>query len=487
MKRNRFFKSCILGIVVLFLTSCGEIKKESMNEEETKVSDIQLKIDSQKKFQKIESFGASGAWWSQDVGGWTQEEKNGLSKRDYIAELLFDSEKGIGLTSYRYNLGAGSANSLNSSKITDPWRRSESFEIAPGQYDWTKDGNAQYMLNQAVSHGVNDIYFFVNSPLERLTKNGRAYGEEDGQFSNFNKENYQEYFDYLFDVTEYFLAEGIPVKYLSPLNEPQWEWVGGQEGSHFTPEETVDLAKAIYKAKQKRPNLNEVTLSVPELGEWANTSYDYYDAMINDAEFMSYYKTWDIHSYWSTAFQKEDAKAYFEKHDLDIELKMSEWTEMVNGKDIGMDSALNLATQIYEDLTILDVVDWQYWIAVSSYDYRDGLIYVDVDTKEIEQTKRLWAMGNFSKFIKPHAQRIEVSPENSDIKSVGFVNEDDSSYIVLINNQLDDYQVKLPDEYYAKTAFETSEKANLDTIFENEKKQNILIPAQSIITMEIVK
>ena len=133
------------------------------------------------------------------------------------------------------------------------------------------------------------------------------------------------------------------------------------------------------------------------------------------------------------------------------------------------------------------MVDWQYWIAVSSYDYRDGLIYVDVDTKEIEQTKRLWAMGNFSKFIKPHAQRIEVSPENSDIKSAGFVNEDDSSYIVLINNQLDDYQVKLPDEYYAKTAFETSEKANLDTIFENEKKQNILIPSQSIITMEIVK
>lgn len=484
---NRFLKSCILGGALICLASCSEVKKESMIEEEKKLAEIQLKIDSQKRFQTIESFGASGAWWSQDVGGWTQQEKNGLSKRDYIAELLFDSDKGIGLTSYRYNLGAGSADTLNSVKITDPWRRGESFEIAPKQYDWSKDANAQYMLNQAVSHGVNDIYFFVNSPLERLTKNRRAYGEDDGQFSNFEKDNYQEYFDYLFDVTEHFLAEGIPVKYLSPINEPQWEWVGGQEGSHFTPEEMVDLAKAIYKAKQKRPNLNEVALSVPELGEWANTSYDYYEAMINDEEFMKYYKAWDIHSYWSTAFQKEDAKAYFEKHDLEIQLKMSEWTEMVNGKDIGMDSALNLATQIYEDLTILDVIDWQYWIAVSSYDYRDGLIYVDTNTKEIEQTKRLWAMGNFSKFIRPKAQRIEVSVDHPQIKSVGFVNKDDSMYIILINDQLNDYQINLPDEFFAKTAFETSNNADLAIVFENEKKQNLLIPAQSVLTLEIVK
>ncbi len=33
--------------------------------------------------------------------------------REDIAALLFDREKGIGLTCYRYNLGAGSAESKN--------------------------------------------------------------------------------------------------------------------------------------------------------------------------------------------------------------------------------------------------------------------------------------------------------------------------------------------------------------------------------------
>lgn len=484
MKMNPVLKSCILGVAVLLLTSCSNEKNENQKEQE-EMNKVEVEINPKNTYQTIESFGASGAWWSQDVGGWVEKETSNQSKRDYIAELLFDPEQGIGLSSYRYNLGAGSADTSNSPKITDPWRKGESFEIAPKQYDWTKDGNAQYMLKKAVEYGINDIYFFVNSPLERLTKNGRAYGEEDGQFSNFEEQNYQAFFDYLFDVTEHFLEEGIPVKYLSPLNEPQWDWTGGQEGSHFTPDEMVAFAKAIYEAKQTRPQLAKTELSVPELGEWANTSYDYYDAMINDATFMSYYPTWDIHSYWSSAFQKEDAKAYFEKHQLTIDLKMSEWTEMVNGKDVTMDSALNLATQIYEDLTILDVLDWQYWIAVSSYDYRDGLIYVDTDSKEIELTKRLWAMGNFSKFIRPKAQRIEVSTETSDLKVVGFVNQDDSTYLVVINDQMASAQLILPEGYQAKEAFVTSADSDLKKIFKNEKKQQVEIPNQSVVTIEL--
>lgn len=52
--------------------------------------------------QQIEGFGVSGAWWAQDVGGWSQVN------RDRITDLLFDQQKGIGLTIYRYNIGAGS-------------------------------------------------------------------------------------------------------------------------------------------------------------------------------------------------------------------------------------------------------------------------------------------------------------------------------------------------------------------------------------------
>lgn len=474
----------ILSLFLLGLIGCTANKDEENVEEKEEVQNSKIEINNGERFQIVNSFGASGAWWSQDIGGWVEKE-NELSKRDYIAELLFDSEKGIGLSSYRYNLGAGSAETQNSLKITDPWRRSESFESSPQVYDWSKDENAQYMLQKALQHGVEDIYLFSNSPLERLTKNGSAYGSDNnGDFGNLDPKNYQEFFDYLFDVTEHFLEMDIPVTHLSPFNEPQWEWLDGQEGNHLTPEEVVDLSKKVYEAKLNRPGLADVELSVPELGEWGNTSYDYYDAMIQDEDFMKYYDTWDIHSYWTSTFQKEDAKDYFEKNKINVQLKMSEWTEMVNGKDLTMDSALNLANQIHEDLTILNVIDWQYWIAVSAYDYRDGLIYVDTSTQEIELSKRLWTMGNFSKFIRPGATRIQVESEVKALKVVGFENKDGSIYVIGINNN--DVEMELQTcENVIKAAYLTSENQDLESIEIEKNSKQLNIPGKSVVTIEL--
>ncbi|MGB2862316.1 MAG: glycoside hydrolase, partial [Sedimentisphaerales bacterium] len=55
--------------------------------------------------QEIDGFGASGAWWAQIIGGWEE------SKRQEIVELLF-GKKGIGLSIYRYNVGAGSGEEI---------------------------------------------------------------------------------------------------------------------------------------------------------------------------------------------------------------------------------------------------------------------------------------------------------------------------------------------------------------------------------------
>lgn len=481
-------KKAYLGTLLLclaILAACGESKttESSEGEKETVTEKAKLTIDETNRFQKVASFGASGAWWAQDVGGWDEAENDELSKRDYIGQLLFDPEKGIGLSSYRYNLGAGSADTDNSPKITDPWRRSESFEIGPKKYDWTKDANARYMLDQAVSYGVNDIYLFANSPLERLTKSGSAYGGNDnGNYSNLPEENYQAFAEYLLEVTEHFVSEGIPVKALSPINEPQWEWLEGQEGSHYSPEEVVAFAKLIYAEKEKHEKLNNVEISVPELGEWSNSSKPYYEAMLADQEFMDAYPNWDIHSYWSSDIQKEEIKAYFEENDVSVDLNMSEWTEMVNGKDVTMSSALNLANQVYEDLTILNVHNWQYWIAVSCYDYRDGLIYVDTEDHTIEPSKRLWAMGNFSKYIRPGAQRIAGESEDKEINTVAFKNADtDDVIVVMINNGFNGKELAIPKEWSIKEVIETSDEHELKVV--KSEKEKVVLPRQSVTTI----
>jgi O-glycosyl hydrolase len=51
--------------------------------------------------QTIIGFGASGAWWPDDVVGFSP------ANRALVARLLFDRSAGLGLSIYRYNIGGG--------------------------------------------------------------------------------------------------------------------------------------------------------------------------------------------------------------------------------------------------------------------------------------------------------------------------------------------------------------------------------------------
>lgn len=222
----------------------GEMQPQDMPKDGKEIDIMEkyaiMKVDTGTVYQTMESFGTSGAWWRQYVGGFTEcVDDSGVSSRERIAELLFDREEGIGRTCYRYNLGAGSAES-GKGEYSDIHRRAQCFETSAGVYDFTKDANAVWFLKKAVELGVEEVVLFSNSPLERFTDNGKAQMDK-GKKSNLSPENYQPFAAYVIDVAEHFLEEGIPVKFLSPINEPQWEWTGGQEGAHYEPSRTAEV------------------------------------------------------------------------------------------------------------------------------------------------------------------------------------------------------------------------------------------------------
>lgn len=145
---------------------------------------VTLRIDAHDEAQTIEGFGAAGAWWAQDVGGWPDAQRN------HVADLLFDREKGAGLSIYRYNIGGG-----NGENIADPWRRAETFEETPRQYDWTRDANARWMLRAARDRGVGQFVAFVNSPPARMTHSGLTTGGHSGE-SNLRPDAYNDFARY---------------------------------------------------------------------------------------------------------------------------------------------------------------------------------------------------------------------------------------------------------------------------------------------------
>jgi len=119
-------------------------------------------VDFGNEYQVIDNFGASDCWSMQMLGGWSLENRN------RVADLLFSRDKGIGLSCWRFNLGAGK----KTDDIRNPWRTAETFEVSKGVYDWSRQKGEQWFLGAAKERGVEQFVAFVNSPPARMTRNG---------------------------------------------------------------------------------------------------------------------------------------------------------------------------------------------------------------------------------------------------------------------------------------------------------------------------
>jgi O-glycosyl hydrolase len=171
-----------------------------------------------------------------------------------------------------------------------------------------------------------------------------------------------------------------------------------------------------------------------------------------------------------------------DKHYPDVPVIMSEWTHMKGGRDYSMDSALVTATTMYEDFTLLNAVSWQHWIAVSEVDYCDGLIYINLEDKSFEITKRYYVTGNFTKYIKPGSKRIEAKSDDKDVLVVAF-KDSERTTVVLINNSDEEKSVSLPFE--KEILISVTDKDN--NLTESRVKTDKLnITSKSVTTMVII-
>lgn len=83
--------------------------------------EIRYQIETDQPCQTMAYFSASDAWSMQFIGLWPQEKQN------QIADWLFSTEndangqpKGIGLSLWRFNVGAGSTEQGEDSQIASP-------------------------------------------------------------------------------------------------------------------------------------------------------------------------------------------------------------------------------------------------------------------------------------------------------------------------------------------------------------------------------
>lgn len=515
MKYNHL-TTLLLTITAIISGSCSSTQDATENSGQN--TEMSLNIEDGNMYQSIEHFGASDAWSCQFVGKWPD------AKKDAIADLLFSTEddaagkpKGIGLSLWRFNIGAGSAEQGAASGIGDEWRRAESFLQPNGTYDWNMQAGQVWFANAAKQRGVQNLLVFPNSPPVSLTNNGKAF-TSNAQASNLDDSKFSAYVDYLVNVTEGLNNLGLDVDYISPLNEPQWDWAdGGQEGTPFFNNEIAQITTLLSQKIEEKGLDTKINIA-----ECAQIDYLYSTGnkpgradQVKDffipgsANYVGNLPHLDNaisgHSYFTTSpynnmVSKRQQLASAVSQVQGLRYWMSEYCILGdnageiegNARDLGISPALYLAKVIHSDLTVANATAWHWWIAISGYNYKDGLVYVDKNNTDgnYYDSKMLWAMGNYSRFIRPGYKRVKISSSLGDIQAQSFLYsayKDPSTgklVTVVINTAPEDKVFALKQNGTALTNLKlyiTSAQKNLEPVIVTQGK--VTIPSRSVVTI----
>ena len=414
--------------------------------------------------QTILHFGASDAWSMQTLGLWEENVQR------QVADWLFSTENdengqplGIGLSLWRFNLGAGSAEQRDSSHINRN-TRTECFLKADRTYDWSKQAGQRRFLQLAKERGVPHFLAFLNSPPVYFTKNDLATNTGRDGTLNLREECYDDFAQFMATAMKGLEEhEGIRFDYICPVNEPDghWNWQGPkQEGSPATNREIARLAKVasetfrnqdvstqilvnessdlrcllgIYKTSWERGNTISTFFSPDSTITYLGGTYGVPKVMLG-------------HSYWTNTpipymrrvrEQLRDTLARY-----GVKFWQSEICIMQNDEEIGggggydftMKTALYVARVIHHDLKFADAESWSWWRACGG-DYKDGLLRMYQREHRVRDSKLLWAMGNYSRFVRPGAVRYEVLGEEDPygLMATAYRNTDGQWVVVVIN------------------------------------------------------
>lgn len=433
----------------------------------TTIAQKTITINAAEKHQTIYGFGASDAWNMNYVGRfWSNDVKEALAKYLFSQELSNTGKAtGIGLSRWRFNIGAGSEEQGVNSNIEAEERRAGCFLTSAGTYNWTKQSGQQWFLRKAKEYGTENLVAFVNSPPRFFTINGRTNSDNKDRYggTNLKPDHYDDYANFLADVLEHFKNEGLEFSQISPVNEPQFEWNSGQEGSPWNNIEIKKVAIELNKAISAKKL--DTKILIAEAASFDDLHMVHDDPNKSDQIWKFFNKNRDEyigdlsqmlpgiggHSYWTDG---DDATIRSTRENIkreateqgNIELYQTEYNLLSKNYPDKYTNSLFLAKMIHADLAIANVCIWDYWTVVErerwNHNNRFYLIrlqpnggdYAPIDKGgNISVDKNLWMLGHYSLFIRPNYQRISLSNANDLNGLMGSAYmAPDSSRVVLV-------------------------------------------------------
>ena len=295
-------------------------------------------------------------------------------------------------------------------------------------YNWKADENQINILKAAAEASGEDFIAeaFSNSPPYFMTNSGCSSGAVDSNKDNLRTDSYRAFAVYMADVIEHWNKEGvITFQSTTPMNEPYTSYWGAysnkQEGCHFDQGESQSKIIEMLNEELKKREINIIICGTDETS--IDTAITSYNALSDEAKGII--QRIDTHTYGGS--RRAELKELAEKENKNL------WMSEVDGAytagtDAGeMSAALGLAKQMMTDVNGLKANAWILWNAIdmhvdkeiktsSDADYASleelynrvnmnsgywGIAIGDHDNQEILLTKKYYAYGQLSRYIRP--------------------------------------------------------------------------------------
>ncbi|MCC8246260.1 glycoside hydrolase family 30 protein [Saccharothrix luteola] len=374
-------------------------------------------VDTATTYQRVDGFGFSQAFGQAKVLGGAL----GLSAANQreVLDLLFDRSRGAGFSILRNLIDSGAANTIaptapSGPSATPTWR-----------WDGTDRGQV-WLSKQALAYGVRTIYADAWSAPGYMKTNG---SEVDGGTlcgmpgaSCASGDWRRAYADYLVKYVQLNRDSGVPITHLGFVNEP--ELTTTYSSMIVNGAQAADFVKVLDS--RLRANGLDLEIVCCDAMGWRHGN-DMVNTIARDGAAFSALDVAGRHGYSSpptTPFTQAAKPTW-----------MTEWANFdpftTAWDDGSAGSGFTWADRTMTALTSANVSAFLHWWGAANSTANSPLIRLNGDS--FQTSSRLWALANYSRYIRPGATRVSATAADADVKVAAFRNADGSLAVVALN------------------------------------------------------
>ncbi|NQX61246.1 glycoside hydrolase [Paenibacillus qinlingensis] len=287
------------------------------------------------------------------------------------------------------------------------------FMPSSGVTDWNTDLHQRWFAQEAKNRGMNQFYAVPWSPPGWMKTNGSP--NNGGHLSTSQYDNFATYMKTY--VNQYRNVFGFNIKWVSVQNEP--DLATPYASTQYT---TSELDQVSAKVADAVHSLNQgVLVGAPE-GSNRTASNNYMNSF--SAATRAKLDFVPVHDY----------STYVDVNHYGKPLIATEVSNFQMANDPSITDGLKWANMIAADLKRGER-GWLYWWAVNPAGSTSGEGLINLGANNAYTVnKRLYVMGQFSRYLRPDDTRILASSSDSNLVAIGGKNGTGRASVVLINN-----------------------------------------------------